>query len=55
MWIRNDLELMRLQDPSQGVEEHACIVRCPEVDVDCVDFVQVFALVVWIGHWEVPL
>lgn len=34
VWICNDLKLVRLHDPSQRVQEHACIVLCPEVDVE---------------------
>lgn len=46
---------MGLHHPSQGIQKHARVVWCPKVDVYCVESIHVFALIMWIRDWEVPL
>lgn len=53
--VADDLKLVRLQHAPQRVLEQAGIFTCPEVQVQCVQFVHVLALVVWVGRGKVPL
>jgi hypothetical protein len=53
--VAHNLKLVRLQHSSQRVLKQAGVFRRPEVDVQCVQSVHVFALVIWVWRGEVPL
>lgn len=53
--IGHYLELVRLQDSPQRVEEHGSIVWGPQVHINRVDPIHVLALVVGIWSRKMPL
>lgn len=55
LWVTDNLELVWLHHSAQRVVEHGGILWCPEVYVQCVQAVHVFALVVWVWRGQMPL
>lgn len=55
VWVGNNLQVVWLHHSPQRVQEHTRIIRCPQVNIECVDPVHVFAMVVRVRHWKVPL
>jgi hypothetical protein len=53
--VADDLELVWLHHPIQRVEKQVRIFRGPEVHVQSVQSIHVFALVHGVGRGEVPL
>jgi hypothetical protein len=53
--VAHDLKLVWLQYPLQRIQEKTRIFRCPEVNIHCMQPVQVFALVHRVRRREVPL
>lgn len=47
--------LVRLEASFQRVQEHCGIVCCPEVQIQCVQPIHVFAFVAEVVRWQVPL
>jgi hypothetical protein len=53
--VPQDVQLVWLQYSLQRVQEETRIFWCPQVDIDGMQPVHVFALVHWVGRGKVPL